>query len=219
MRPPTLYCFTCPNCLSSNQLSYRGSGNSFDSKLYSDGKMTGPMMPDDETKVGKCTECKTVSWIDGNLAESDQFYHPSVKISKKPRLYDYLKLLKASPFLNTEQEFYIRHKIYWLFNDRIRKGKNLFAFKNDEALFFENVNSLIQLITNATKSELDSFNLDGNEFLLLAELYRNKGDFDKAKQLMEENSVSAGLIYQNFMEACKNQYPFVIQVAKDIIFE
>ena len=219
MLPATPISYLCRNCQSFNYLSYRGSGNSFGSKLYSDGKLVGPMMPDTETRVGKCMHCKKVDWLPDIHFEGYSILENNIRFSKPVKLYDCLKLLKESEYLSTEQEFYLRHKILWLFNDRVRNGKKLFAFKNDESKFLENVDGLIKLLLNASESEMESFNLDDNEGVLLAELYRYKGDFKKAMEIMDENSVMAGLIYQDFMEACKNKNQQVIQVAKDFMFE
>lgn len=78
---------------------------------------------------------------------------------------------------NKDDEIFIRKKIWWTFNDRIRDklGEKMFINENDEFLYIQNCKTLIDL--------LDTRN--DNYKMIIAELYRNIGNFEKSIELID----------------------------------
>ncbi len=62
MIPGPNYVYKCPNC---NTFFKRGSltsGNTFETKIYSDGKRESPMLPE-FPQIIKCKKCNFIFWI------------------------------------------------------------------------------------------------------------------------------------------------------------
>jgi len=173
---PTKF-YECPTCkvlLSNHSLL---SGNSFGEKVYSDGKRDAFMLPDFPI-LTKCTRCSTFVW----LYKIKRIEKKTEELSKEElidarwvdflTIYEYLTVLKNNYYENEEEEIFIRKRILWGFNDRVREKKPIFNSKEDKNIWEANVYKLKYLI---------DCSIEPDDLILNAELSRNLGDFEKCK--------------------------------------
>ena len=179
--PDTIY--QCPQCDSLISVGSLMSGNTFGAHLYSDGRLVAPMMPE-FPKITRCSKCKTIFWISKSkkigqrgfgIAEilEDQKYQ-NAQTARSLSLNDYSTALKKEVYTSDEEEIYIRKRLWWCFNDNVRNGKWLFISEGNSQRWSENTNRLMELL-GAT---------DDNEKIMLAELNRNLGHFEKCMDLL-----------------------------------
>ena len=187
MIPGPNYIYKCPNC---PNLLYRGSlvsGNTFGAKLYSDGKQEAPMLPEFPS-ITQCPKCKTIFWIDkvkevGEMDVWDRNENPQWKDVKRAEflpIQQYFTAIENKLYDSENEEIFIRLRIWWSFNDRVRKGKPLFKNEHEETQWLENVHGLLRLFDPA----------DVSHRIMTAELYRNMGQFDKCKEVLSSISDS-----------------------------
>lgn len=187
--PDSIY--KCPHC---ENLLKRGSlmsGNTLNSKLYSDGKRVAPMLPD-FPNLTKCEKCNNIFWL-SNLEEIGGYskWHDS-RIDERFKTEDMKskwEMADEVAFLGVEdlcraltvakdakEEKAIRIWIWWTFNDRIRGGGDtLFVETNDKGLWEENCKALIKILDDT----------DFNEKLMIADLYRNLGEFNNCIDIID----------------------------------
>lgn len=88
---------------------------------------------------------------------------------------DYFRALNEGKAENQVEQLIIRHAIWWAYNDRIREGQKIFINKNDELRWKENVIKLIDLFDYS----------DLNMRILIAEMYRNIGNFKLCLKILK----------------------------------
>ena len=88
---------------------------------------------------------------------------------------EYLRALELGVPDNIEEEIFIRQRILWTFNDRVRDGEKLFNSKNDNAKWKSNIERLIKILD---KDEV-------NDKIMIAELNRALGNFDKCLTIID----------------------------------
>lgn len=108
----TYYKGKCPNCSFEIQINEMSSGNTWDAKLRSDGKLEGPMLTETDLIV-KCPYCNKIFLNEEFKQQKDidysRFPFNNVKQVRKPSWRDYCKFLKTSKF-ETEIEILLRIK-------------------------------------------------------------------------------------------------------------
>ncbi len=199
--------YKCPSC---GNLIYRGgliSGNTFGAKIYSDGKTIAPMLPE-FPKITKCKSCNHIFWID--KAEEMGTYRETFESILNPmdraeflEIDDYFKALENNMAETDSEESYIRQHIWWSYNDRVREGRELFAGDRDETLWAENLKRLLHLLEVS----------DSKYKTLIAEIYRNLGDFEKSIAILEAIEAShLDWIRERLIEECRQQNKLVVQL-------
>lgn len=130
------------------------------------------------------------------------------KITKSLDIYDHFLALETNVVKKLDDEYSVRHAILWLFNDRVRNGKNyteseLFKSKTDKALWTKNNLRLIDILDDSNNKER----------LLKAELYRNLGEFDKCLQIIHDKSFEGhGSLKMQYRLECKVKNTLVFQL-------
>ena len=164
---------TCPHCATKHLYYQAMSGNTIGATFYSDGFVQGSMYPDFKV-FGKCTSCHKVFKLEEpNYDENSD--HDDLPDLQQPELYDYVKFLNSSEDVSAADEEYIRTKIWWLFNDRVRMNKPLFHENSDKAIWKQNILILISMIhTN-----------DPDSIMKKAELVRHLGQFRHCRSLLK----------------------------------
>ena len=180
MLPGPDYIYRCTNC---SQLISRGSlasGNTFGATFYSDGKMIAPMLPD-FPEITKCPGCETIFWLEKTelIEEMDPWEseNPEWDRAEPARfltIKDYCTALEKGLYDSVEEELYLRKKMWWAYNDRIRRYKSLFASQKDEPGWKNNILRLIELLNPENQDEK----------IMTAELYRNLGEFQKCMEIL-----------------------------------
>jgi len=174
------YIYKCPNC--SNLIQNRSlmSGNTFDAELYSDLRRIAPMLPE-FPNLTECEECRNIFWLsktkrigEYSWGDDPNPLWENADLAEFLSIHNYFKALKASLAQNLNEELFIRKRIWWSYNDRLRKGGKLFRFINDEVRWKENIHRLLEL--------LDIEQVD--QKIMIAELHRNLGDFERCLELI-----------------------------------
>lgn len=203
------YIFECPKCKGIIKRESIGSGNTIGIRQYSDGYQDLPMLPS-FPNLTKCESCGFILFLD-DLKPVDyynKYYddpnpkYDEIEYGKFLDIYDHLKTLKIYP----EREKFIRHMIWWGFNDRIRENKEIFINENDKIIWKENCEKLIELL------DFD----DINEKIMISELHRNLGNFDICIELIESLPKDFDFFKKPFIEKCitKDRCVFEIDISE-----
>ena len=101
-----------------------------------------------------------------------------------------------------EKELFVRHRIWWTFNDRIRANKTIFIQDSDEVLWKQNCLRLIELYDTT----------DINQKITTAELYRNLGEFDACMKLINSLGSNFDWIVAKFKLECNKKNKLLIKL-------
>jgi len=149
------------------------SSNTFGGKLFSDGKMIAMMSPDIPL-ITKCTKCTTIFWLNKtNQVEEPQKNTP-IESADHLTIAGYLVAVADKNYNSREQEIFLRKRIWWGFNDKVRAGQPQFETENDEKNFRANVYRLLDLL-----DPHDSYHC-----MMIAELHRNLGNFLESEKIL-----------------------------------
>lgn len=193
--------YQCPEC--ENVLS-RGSlvsGNTIGAVLYSDAKSIARMLPQ-FPQISKCCACGCIFWLKENLR-----VYPTDSSKAKTAMFlsldEYFEALHNNVYSSIDEEIYIRQHIWWKFNDRSRKGNKLFLDDNDEQKWKQNLCELENLLDSE----------DTTSKLLVIEINRSLGKFDKCKYLLGEvNDPNLNWVVEKFAEEIEKKNTFVVQL-------
>lgn len=168
------------------------SGNTFRAVYFTDGKREAPMLPTVPWLVA-CPHCNGFVWRDRaeEVGHASRYVNPD---QSPERLYrigmtteiiadmrqrpeyrvltadEWLGALESAP-LDRERELYVRRSAWWATNDPVRRSDNLEASVRYRSNAHEgNMWALIDLLKGNTPDQR----------LMVAELYRELGDFDDA---------------------------------------
>ena len=166
----------CPTCKGKLRKQTWLSGNSFGSKLWSDGYMVASMMPDPVT-VTSCPHCSTIFWVadaqeQGDVPEPEYFdevvevkralWFGTKKVRRSGRRDSELASLptikhaaiaairtaldQLPPEDKPAKEEYARTRLWWAFNDRSRETTDAALDASDEEENRKNLEHLITLV-------------------------------------------------------------------------
>lgn len=216
--PNTIYqCSNCGNLLSRGSLI---SGNTFDAKYFSDGKMIAPMLPE-FPDLTKCKKCNTNFWL-SNLEEIGYcgiFYEENdneawehADVVSFLDIDDYFKTLHCEMGAKKEDERATRILIWQAYNDRVRKDKAMFNNPQEEAKWTENCKRLLELLDTSTTEQK----------IITAEVYRNLCNFEKCIETIQSiDDEVFNWMKEQYIHACKNHNKALIELTqlKSNIFE
>lgn len=133
------------------------------------------MLPD-SIHVTKCFNCGHIYWLtdETELTPEESLNTTTNETVKEPNIQDYLKIIKDGNLQNSEQEFYLRLRLWWKYNDRVRRDKKLHRNHNDKRNWKKNLEMLFTLC--------DENHLDAK--IMQAEILRNLGKFKKSRRLL-----------------------------------
>jgi hypothetical protein len=141
------------------------------------------MMLPEYPNITKCEKCNTIFWLEEecevgtcNAWDEPESLYTKVSYANFLTIEEYFKALELYGITrNEEDEFYIRQKIWWSYNDRVRwKGKEQFKNNDDRILWKSNLDRFLELLDE----------LDINHLIMSAEIYRNFGDFEKCMSII-----------------------------------
>ena len=176
MLPGPSQILTCPHCGQKKEIMSLRSGNTFGARYWSDNKRIAPMLPE-ISYVQKCLQCKkyfirsrqkTVYAKSGFSSDRGSLSFAEMK--------EAFAQLSQEKFRNKQEEAAVRMMLHHAYNDYyFRDASPRTVAAADQKLFRENALWLIENIIydNAMK----------------AEFYREVGDMEKAKVLIEKVSV------------------------------
>lgn len=208
------YIYKCTNC---GNLLARGSllsGNTFGARLFSDGKSIAPMLQEFPNLV-QCKNCHTFLWLnrikeEGKYGIGEEQSDPSWKDAYPVvflNINEYYLALDTLT-LNKNDEIFIRTRILWTFNDKIRNGETTFD-EDEEQRWKENCKQLIKLLDPT----------DINQNLMIAELYRNLGMFEKCSIIIHAvNNDDVNWIKELFIKECEQENKYVFPLKRGMFW-
>lgn len=207
MLPGPKIIYKCPECGNYIHKDSLLSGNNFGARLFSDGKSIAPMLPE-YPEITKCKECNIILWLNvSNEAGTYGFEgttQPEWECSDKAdflTIDDHFEAIEEGLASNKDDELYIRRRIWWTYNDRIRNGKNIFESENDELRWKDNLYKFLDL--------LDTTNI--NHKIMTAEIYRNLGEFNNCISIIESiDNEQFGWLISKFVNECRANNRWVI---------
>lgn len=220
--PGPTYVYKCPNC---GNLLTKGSlmsGNTFGARMFSDGQRIAPMLPE-FPDLTKCKKCDTMFWL-SKLKKFRTYYDWSsiIFISSEwenPDKTDKAEFLEIDEYYNAiikglaknrKDERIIRKRIWWAYNDKIRKGQEMFIDESDELRWRENVTKLKALLNQS----------DINQKILIAEINRNLGDFDNCISIIQSiDKDDLNWLKKRFIKECKRKNKWVVELKNNEPFE
>lgn len=196
----------CPHCKSPFKEWTLASGNTMRAKWWTDGNMNAPMLPMRNALVTCPTCCKPI-WIDasrklgqvdrsrfdrvaGKLIKNSTYdgNEDDVEFCKSPTPVHYLEALESQN-LSTDEERYIRFRLWWLWND-VRRDSGVATPLTDQEV--QNLESLMLLLDGAKQ----------NDILAKAEALRELGRFNECIALIdtpvvrtERDGYAANILY------------------------
>jgi hypothetical protein len=197
MLPGPTYVYECSKCHGLFRRRSIASGNTFNARYRSDGRMDAPMLPTTPLLTA-CPHCNSpVFWPDTNVVASYETYIPrffsisepdptqieyekqqfelETKYSGEPE-YAEANSKQVAEFLKHKElsdkhEHSLRMQFWWLSNDDRMEGKCDALSPEERA----NLNKLLQLVGQGSDSML----------LLSAEIYRELGQFEESKRCLD----------------------------------
>lgn len=207
MLPGPNLIYKCPNCdnLLKNQSLL--SGNTFDGKIYSDGKRIYPLLPE-FPDLTKCKKCEHIFWLSksreiGSYSWDDQqnLLWLNADNAEFLTIDEYFIALSISEAHDRSEEFYNRQRVWWAFNDRVRNGNDLYNSEEEKTIWESNINGLIKILDPDDVSQL----------IMIAELNRNLGNFEISLTIFESlDKPFLDWLKDAFIKKCsaKNQLVF-----------
>ncbi len=209
MLPGPNYIYKCPNCGNLISKGSLMSGNTISAKLYSDGKRIAPMLPE-FPNITKCKKCDNIFWL-SKLKEIGTYEWGDNKNSNWQNadcaeflgIDDYFKALDSGIAENKQEELFIRQRIWYLYNDRARDGKNQFIDEKDEIKWRENCFELILLLDQS----------DLNQKIMTAEIHRNLGNFENCISIIHSvDNDDLNWLKEKFINECNRKNKCVIEL-------
>lgn len=211
MLPGPNYIYRCPLCDTLYSKYSLMSGNTFGADFYSDGRFFARMLPEFPI-ITKCLGCTTIFWLDKTNEIGSYYWGEKINTEWEEAfnadfltLNDYFLALEFHLPRTIEEEIYIRKRIWWEMNDRIRFKEELPAYENENQLWSDNIHKLISLLNSS----------DDNEKIIIAELHRNLGNFDTCKKILDSiANPEYDLLKKAMTKACKTKNKKVFQLKK-----
>jgi hypothetical protein len=197
MLPGPTYVYECSKCHGLFRRRSISSGNTFNARYRSDGRMDAPMLPT-TSLLTACPHCKSpVFWPETNAVASYETYIPRFFSTSEsdPTQLEYVKQqfeletkyrgapeyaeatsTQVAAFLKNNElsdkhEHSLRMQFWWLTNDERARGKSDALSTEERA----NLKKLLQLVGQGSDSMM----------LLIAEIYRELGQFEEAKRCLD----------------------------------
>ena len=176
----------CPKCKGLARYMTLASGNTLDARVWTDGKMIAPMLPLPPSVV-KCHHCAELYWrteaehigtVDRCRAAGEQV-NPAWADAPKPEEpteAEYYQALSKGLAKNAKQERVLRILAWRRRNDVFRDKplKEAQGISDDPEEWRKNLEALARLLTEE----------DVNDCLMKAEVLRELGKFESAKQVL-----------------------------------
>lgn len=170
-----------PGCNKPIKFTTIASGNTFGATFWTDGKREAPMLPDEpwlrkspsEKVLFWSDECQEIGQVNFFSGDSEKAEWRELDYAEEPSEEDYVEALQSGLATSPEKERYIRMRLWWCGNDRIRQGKT--AELSDTHR--QNLNSFESMLSVE----------DAHQRLMKAEILRELSRFEDALQLLDSN--------------------------------
>ena len=168
-----------PGCTKPIKFSTIGSGNTFGATFWTDGKCEAPMLPDkhwlrkspSEGVLFWSDECEEIGEIDFFSHEAEKPEWKDLEFAEEPSVADYLVAISDGTASTVEKMRYIRMRLWWRGNDRIRRKKSAQLPKKH----ILNLSEFASILSDE----------DENQRFMKAEVLRELSRFDEALRILE----------------------------------
>jgi len=232
--------YTCPSCGKKMAMTTWTSYTVSSSKCYSDGdiKQSGICCPNFTPDLAKCPHCKKLFFRhEDTNAEYVNFYTNKVKKDiEDPTRDDLIKAVENKLFKKWQEEMALREMLWHDLNGNVRyecdqlsgdkpatgtKGKVSGIFKiwqdNCAALLRLAEKNFKEMQLEKNRKEYSSSDRD-NCILMMAELNRNLGNFDKSMETINKLNGKWGWLKKQFAWECNAKNIFIFQlIPKDLM--
>lgn len=183
MIPGPANILSCPFCGGTKEVMSLVSGNTFGATVWSDTRRHYPMLPE-VSPIQKCPHCGKYYFIEQAKSEyakedESEFHYPGELGTLN---YSELKEAKEQMHhltLTKMQRWIINHQLFMAYNDELRRNSNASACKLSE----EEKN-----VFEATVQELlDGIDTSADYDLFHAELLRETGRFEEAREILKQH--------------------------------
>lgn len=179
MTPGPTLIMKAPGCTMPVKFSTIASGNTFGATFWTDGKREAPMLPDQpwlrkspsEGVLFWADQCKEIGQIDffrGEEEENEEWRN--LEYAEEPSEADYLTALSSGIADTDEKKRYLRMRLWWTGNDRIRRGES----QQLSASHVHNLEAFSSLLSDS----------DADQRLMKAEVMRELSRYDEALSLL-----------------------------------
>jgi hypothetical protein len=204
MTPGPSLLYKCPNCGNAVKKGTLLSGNTFGATLFSDVKRIAPMLPE-FTNITKCKKCDTIFWLNDKNKTGEENWSDMNKVKFDKAYFlsidDYIKAIDSKIYENIDDEKYLRIRLWWSFNDRIRNNDEIFSHTDDKNIYEINCKALLGIL-----------NIDRiDENIMMAEVLRNLGEFEKCNDVIEKlKNEKYFWVKEMFKEECDKKNKWVV---------
>lgn len=194
MLPANCYVVKCPHCRGEKELFRLMSGNTFETRQWSDGKQISPMLLR-LSPVQKCPECGRY-YLLSRLSEEDSREGDSY--SFETGWLSFEQALEASHDIvspSEDEQDTLTVITIWAYNDIVRNGEE--PSEAQRTMFVEYISKIL--------SNQDMF---ADNQVLLGELYREIGNYDKCISILSSyvpDNDYVGLVVKSIIEKAKAQ--------------
>lgn len=197
----------CPLCKGLAKHMTLLSGNTFGAKVWTDGKMIAPMLPRPPAVV-KCRHCGECYWLAeaenvGTLGPPDskgQEINPTWATAdevEEPTEEEYYLAIEKGLATDVEQEKNLRVLAWWRSNDGFRNAPPAPGRGNPRtsAPWKKNLEALANLLHDENEGER----------LMRAEVLRELGEFEAAKQILHRiSSSNVAAVVRQLLSLCES---------------
>ena len=183
MKPGNPQILTCPFCGKEKRIMSLMSGNTFDSVLWSDNKQIATMLPE-VSYVQECPHCGKYYIIGRQTVKYDnEGYSFEQGLLTFPKMKEAFAQLSEEGFIDEKEESNVRMMLHHAYNDYYyRIGDKKEILEEDKKIFRENG---LWLINNLITDNV-----------MKAEFYREIGDIETAKNILDSIVVEGGFLKQ-----------------------
>lgn len=197
----------CPMCGGLAHHITLFSGNTLGARIWTDGKEIAPMMPSPPAIV-KCHHCEECYWLAeaekvGTFnwwEDNDEQVNPDwlkAKAVQEPTEVEYFRALERGLARNSDEERTLRVLAWWRRNDAFRDHLETDAggIESTPETWRKNLEALAHILDEE----------DENDSLMKAEVLRELGEFELARQILGRvNSSEAARIVRELRSLCDN---------------
>ncbi len=184
MIPGPANILSCPFCGGEKEVMSLVSGNTFGGTVWSDTRREYPMLPE-VSPIQQCPHCKKYYFIEQAKREYSKDPESEMRSFGKLGKLSYLELKDAkkqmgSLSLTKMQRWILNHQYFMAYNDTFRRQPETVEFppsEDDEAFYQQVIEEL-----------LDGIDKSANYKLFHAELLRETGRFEEAKEVLLHHS-------------------------------
>lgn len=183
MTPGPANVLSCPFCGGTKEVMSLLSGNTSGGTVWSDTRREYPMLPE-VSPIQQCPHCKKYYFIEQAKSEYSNDRESRMRSANNLGKLSYLELKEAkkqmdSLSLTKMQRWILNHQFFMAYNDVFRRQPETVAFpptEEDEALYQRVIEEL-----------LDGIEQSADYVLFHAELLRETGRFEEAKEVLSHH--------------------------------